>query len=147
MKGVDGAPPSNRSRAPGSSAGSAAFPKRICRDLSKNMQDLDWLAAATTRHQQVVPPSPGPQISFRRASESNFERVSLASHIESRRAALKADFQRLQGKQEWGVKVFALPAAPLAKKKFRTGKEYLQAKSALSRPASGLDRSRALGVR
>jgi hypothetical protein len=42
----------------------------------------------------------------------------------------------LQGKQEWGVKVFALPAAPLAKKKFRTGKEYLQAKSALSRPVS-----------
>ena len=34
--------------------------------------------------------------------------------------------------------MFAFPAAPLPKKKFRTGKEYLQAKSALSRPVSPL---------
>ena len=44
-----------RSLALGSSAGSAGCPKpNSPRTSRKNMQDLDWLAAATTRHQQVV---------------------------------------------------------------------------------------------
>ncbi len=109
----------------------------FARDLAKNMQDLDWLAAVTTRHQEAVSAiaSAADILPARFGLEFSND-LSLRSHIESRRAALKADFQRLEGRQEWGVKVFALPAAPLPKKKFRTGKEYLQAKSALSRPAS-----------
>ena len=58
---------------------------------------------------------------------------SLRSHIDGREAALKADFNRIRGKEEWGVKVFALPVVLMPKKKVRTGKEYLQAKSAQSR--------------
>ena len=106
-------------------------------DLSKNMQDLDWLAAVTTRHQEAISAIAGAADILPARFGLEFSNdLSLRSHIETRRAALKADFQRLQGRQEWGVKVFSLPAAPLPKKKFRTGKEYLQAKSALSRPVS-----------
>jgi len=109
----------------------------FARDLVKNMQDLDWLAAVSTRHQEAVSAiARAADILPARFGLEFSNDLSLRSHIDTRRAALKADFQRLQGRQEWGVKVFALPAAPLPKKKFRTGKEYLQAKSALSRPAS-----------
>jgi hypothetical protein len=109
----------------------------FARDLAKNMQDLDWLAAVTTRHQEAVSAiALAADILPARFGLEFSNDLSLRSHIETRRAALKADFQRLQGRQEWGVKVFALPAEPLPKKKFRTGKEYLQAKSALSRPVS-----------
>jgi hypothetical protein len=109
----------------------------FARDLAKNMQDLDWLAAVTTRHQEAVAAiARAADILPARFGLEFSNDLSLRSHIETRRAALKADFQRLQGRQEWGVKVFALPAEPLPKKKFRTGKEYLQAKSALSRPVS-----------
>jgi gas vesicle protein GvpL/GvpF len=110
----------------------------FARDLAENMHDLEWLAAVSTRHQEAISAiARAADILPARFGLEFSNDLSLRSHIETRRAALKADFQRLQGKQEWGVKVFALPAAPLAKKKFRTGKEYLQAKSALSRPVSG----------
>jgi hypothetical protein len=109
----------------------------FARDLAQNMQDLDWLAAVTTRHQEAISAIAGAADILPARFGLEFSNdLSLRSHIESRRTALRADFQRLRGKQEWGIKVFALASAPLPTKKFRTGKEYLQAKSALSRPAS-----------
>jgi len=110
----------------------------FARDLARNMQDLEWLAAASTRHQEAVSAiARGTDILPARFGLEFSNDQSLRSHIETRRAALKADFERVQGRQEWGVKVFALPAAQLPKKKFRTGKEYLQAKSALLGAVSG----------
>lgn len=109
----------------------------FARDLAQNMQDLDWLAAVSTRHQEAISAIAGAADILPARFGLEFSNdLSLRSHIESQRAALKADFQRLRGKQEWGIKVFALPAAPPPAKKFRTGKEYLQAKSALARPVS-----------
>ena len=110
----------------------------FARDLAKNIQDLDWLAAVSTRHQEAISAIAwnADMLPARFGLEFSND-LSLRSHIESRKAALKADFERLQGRQEWGVKVFALPAAPLRRKTFRSGKEYLQAKSALSRPVPG----------
>jgi gas vesicle protein GvpL/GvpF len=109
----------------------------FARDLAKNMQDLDWLAAVTMRHQQAVSAiARDADILPARFGLEFSNDASLRSHIENRRAVLKADLERLHRRQEWGVKVFVLPAAPLPKKKFRTGKEYLQAKSALSRSVS-----------
>lgn len=108
----------------------------FARDLSKNMQDLEWLATATTRHQQVVSAiAQEADVLPARFGIEFLDEKSLRSHIEGRQAALKADFDRIRGKEEWGVKVFVLPVAPMPKKKIRSGKEYLQAKSALSRRA------------
>jgi Gas vesicle synthesis protein GvpL/GvpF len=102
--------------------------------LSENMQNLDWLAAATTRHQQIVSAlAQETDVLPARFGIEFLSEESLRSHIESRRSILMADFSRIRGKEEWGVKVFALPLVSLPKKKIRTGKEYLQAKSALSR--------------
>ena len=141
VKGVDGAAPIEAiacgsviswvSRVPGAD---------FAHNLAENMQNLDWLAAATTRHQEVVSAIAQTTdiLPARFGIEFRNER-SLRSHVESRQAALKVDFERIRDKQEWGVKVFVLPTEPKAGKKVRTGKEYLEAKSAQLRraPAGG----------
>lgn len=136
LKGVDGA----SAVEPIACAGLICWISRVpeedfAESLSQNMQDLEWLAAATTRHQQVVSAiARSADVLPARFGIEFLNERSLASDVESRRAALKADFNRIRGKEEWGVKVFSLPLAPaLPKKKVRTGKEYLEAKSALSR--------------
>jgi hypothetical protein len=117
-------------------------------DLSKNMQDLDWLAAATVRHQRAISViSETADILPARFGIEFLNEKSLRAHIDGRRAALQDDLKRIRGREEWGVKVFALPVAPppLAKKlsakkqlvkTIRSGREYLEAKSALSRRAA-----------
>ena len=141
LKGVDGAAPIEAIGCGSLIAWISRVPEaEFAQNLAENMQNLDWLAAATTRHQKVVsaiartadilPARFG--IEFRNED-------SLRSHVESRQAALKADFERIRDKQEWGVKIFVMTAEPKAGKKVRTGKEYLEAKSALLRgaPAGG----------
>ena len=118
-------------------------------DLSKNMQDLDWLAAATIRHQRAISViAETADILPARFGIEFLNEKSLRTHIDSRRAALQDDLKRIRGREEWGVKIFALPVAPtpLAKKhlgkkhsvneKIRSGREYLEAKSALARRAA-----------
>ena len=135
LKGVDGVAPIQ----PLVCAGLICWISRVSatefgENLSKNMQDLDWLTSATIRHQQVVSAiSQAADVLPARFGIEFLSDKSLRSHIESRQPALKADFNRIRGKQEWGVKVFALPVVPVARQKVRTGKEYLQAKSALTR--------------
>lgn len=138
LKGVDGAAPVE----PLACAGLICWISRVPEaefgeNLSKNMQDLDWLAAATIGHQQVVSAiAEAADILPARFGIEFLSDESLRSHIENRQPVLRADFNRIRGKQEWGVKVFALPVVAIPKKKVRTGKEYLEAKSALSRRAA-----------
>lgn len=125
-------------------------------NLSKNMQDLDWLAAATVRHQRAISViAETADILPARFGIEFLNEKSLRAHIDSRRAALQDDLKRIRGREEWGVKVFALPVPPpplsqlakkhLAKKqsvntsvnkKIPSGREYLEAKSAMSRRAA-----------
>ena|SRR5579883_3179785 len=102
--------------------------------LAKNMQDLDWLATVSTRHQQVV--SAIAQATDMLPARFGIEFLnenSLASHVRAHEDSLAADLRRIRGKEEWGVKVFSAPATAAPVKRVRTGKEYLQAKSALAR--------------
>ena len=135
LKGVDGASGVETIGCGGLICWISRVPETdFARDLSKNMQDLNWLATATTLHQQVVSAiAQEADVLPARFGIEFLDEKSLRSHIEGRQAALKADFDRIRGKEEWGVKVFVLPVAPMPKKKIRTGKEYLEAKSALSR--------------
>jgi hypothetical protein len=142
LKGVDGAAPVEALDCAGLVCWISRVPEaEFAQNLSKNMQNLDWLAGATTRHQQVVSAiAQTADVLPARFGIEFLNEKSLLAHVESRKSILEADFNRLAGKEEWGVKVFALPAAaPVSKKKIRTGKEYLQAKSALAR--RGLKRS------
>jgi len=138
LKGIDGA----AAVEPLSCAGLICWISRVpeaefAENLAKNMQDLDWLAAATTRHQQVVSAiAEAADILPARFGIEFLNDKSLRSHIEGRKSFLKADLDRIRGKEEWGVKVFALPIIAMPKKKIRSGKDYLQAKAALTHRAT-----------
>jgi hypothetical protein len=138
LKGIDGVAPVEPLVCGGLTCWISRVPEtEFAENLVKNMQDLDWLAAATTRHQQVVSAiAEAADILPARFGIEFLNDKSLRSHIESQKSHLKADLDRIRGKEEWGVKVFGLPIVSLPKKKIRTGKEYLQAKSALTHRAT-----------
>jgi Gas vesicle synthesis protein GvpL/GvpF len=135
-KGVDGAAPVQALACAGFICWISRVPEaEFAQELSDNMQNLDWLAAATTRHQEVISAiAQAADILPARFGIEFLNEKSLLAHVESRKSILEPDFNRIRGKEEWGVKVFGLSvAAPMSKKKIRTGREYLQAKSALVR--------------
>jgi Gas vesicle synthesis protein GvpL/GvpF len=102
-------------------------------NLAKNIENLDWLAPMSVRHQRAVAAiAERADILPARFGTVFLDEPSLMANIKSRKVELQEDFRRIQGSEEWGVKVFALPpqATPLPSS-VRSGKEYLQAKSAL----------------
>lgn len=104
------------------------------KDLNKNMENLDWLASASVAHQGAIS-------AIRTQAEvlpARFGTVfrnlpSLRKHVRAGLREFQKDFDRLKDADEWGVKVFALPA-PAAKSVSRlpaSGRAYLKAKAAL----------------
>jgi hypothetical protein len=101
--------------------------------LSANMENLDWLAAMGTRHQEAVSAiSQMSDVLPARFGTVFLTESSLRADVRKRQSEMLTDFKRIQGCEEWGVKVFAaasgkvkLPAT------LRTGKDYLKAKSAI----------------
>lgn len=101
-------------------------------NLSKNIEDLDWLAPMTTQHQRVVSAiAEMTDLLPARFATVFITRESLCADIKSRKATLAADLKRIKGNEEWGVKVFVLPQKVERPAAVRSGKDYLQAKSAL----------------
>lgn len=101
-------------------------------NLSRNMENLEWLANASVRHQRVV----GAIHELQPILPARFGTVfrhyeSLAEDVAGRKAALKTGFRRIAGADEWGVRVFAAARPVMTAGSSRTGKEYLQRKSAL----------------
>jgi hypothetical protein len=110
--------------------------------LSQNMENLEWLADASVRHQRVVGAIHERQpILPARFGTVFLTRDSLADDVASRKAALKASFRRISGADEWGIRVFAATKSAPAGPGARSGREYLQRKSALlqTRPARTLE--------
>src|SRR5215472_17977200 len=104
------------------------------KDLNQNMENLDWLAAASVAHQRVLS-------AIRIQAEvlpARFGTVfrnlsSLRKHVGAGRSEFKKDFKRLKDADEWGVKVFALQPAPAKNpsRASRSGRAYLVARAAL----------------
>jgi hypothetical protein len=111
--------------------------------LSERMQDLEWLAASSLRHQRAVA-----ELTSRIATlPARFGTIfltdaSLAQHVKQHKRALAGAFKRVADADEWGIKVFALaaPQKPIPAKA-RSGSEYLKRKAQLlaPRPAKKLD--------
>ncbi len=125
-------------------AGLVAWISRVSRtefadNLAGNMEDLEWLAAAGVRHQRAVSAiAEQTEILPARFGTVFLSESSLEADVRARKRTLEADFERIKDADEWGVKVFALPArTELPQSELRTGKEYLKAKAALlqRRPA------------
>ena len=110
--------------------------------LAQNMEKLEWLADASVRHQRVVGAIHERQaILPARFGTVFISQDSLADDVARRKAALKASFRRISGADEWGIRVFAAKRSTAAGGGARSGREYLQRKSAMqqTRPARTLE--------
>ncbi|HET7440098.1 MAG TPA: GvpL/GvpF family gas vesicle protein [Terriglobales bacterium] len=101
-------------------------------NLPKNIENLDWLAGMSVRHQRAVSAiAEAADILPARFGTVFLSDASLCDDVKSRKTELTADFKRIAGSEEWGVKVFALTPPTQLPGPLRSGKDYLQAKSSL----------------
>lgn len=120
-------------------AGLTCWVSRVSKDdfadnLSANIENLDWLAEVTPRHQAVLASiSEINDVLPARFGTVFLNESSLRADIARRKAVLLSDLKRIKGSEEWGVKVFAVRPEFAEIPAVESGKSYLQAKSALLR--------------
>jgi Gas vesicle synthesis protein GvpL/GvpF len=102
------------------------------RNLAHNIENLDWLAETSVAHQRVIA-AIGRETEILPVRLGTIFRTeaSLCKHVGKRAQALKDDFARIKGADEWGVKVFEIKPVASALPRVRSGKDYLKAKAAL----------------
>lgn len=105
--------------------------------LTENMENLDWLAAASLRHQQVVSELGSKETVLPARFGTVFlSQASLTADVARRRPTLLKAFKRLSNADEWGLKIFAM-AQPQSQISAASGKDYLRQKAATLKAASG----------
>jgi len=103
-------------------------------NLAKKIENLEWLAEMTSRHQSVLATiAEVNDILPARFGTVFLNEASLTANIENRKPVLLSDLKRIQGNEEWGVKVFAVRPEMAEIPEVKSGKSYLQAKSAMLR--------------
>jgi Gas vesicle synthesis protein GvpL/GvpF len=123
-------------------AGMTCWISRVSKDdfadnLSRNMEDLEWLSEMTPRHQRVLAAiAETNDVLPARFGTVFLNEATLAADVQNRQAVLRSDLERIQGNEEWGVKVFAVRPEMAEIPDVKSGKSYLQAKSALLRARS-----------
>ena len=111
--------------------------------ISNNMENLEWLALHGVRHQQVVAEIFAAQTILPARFGTVFSgEPALLKNVQQRKRGLERVFAKISGAEEWGVKIFAeeAPAKPVAQQ-VRSGKDYLQLKSAKLKNRPERDRS------
>lgn len=99
-------------------------------DLARKMEDLEWLAEASVRHQRVVAAIAGQVELLPARFGTVFLGVeSLEEDIRSRKKQLSVAFARIADADEWGIKVFLTATSVPAMRKAASGKDYLQIKA------------------
>ena len=100
-------------------------------EMEKNLENLEWLALHSVRHQQVV----GEIAARSTIVPARFGTIfsgeaALVKNVTERKSALRKVFDRVDGADEWGVKVFMEKRAPAKVTEARSGKDYLRQKAA-----------------
>ncbi len=109
-------------------------PKEYGDELQSRMENLDWLAGASVRHQKVVGAiHEQSTILPARFATLFLSEATLTADLKRRSAEMKKDFQRLSGSDEYGVKIFANPQAAIAVEAPQSGRDYLKRKSEMLR--------------
>jgi hypothetical protein len=103
----------------------------FAQDMERNIENLEWLALHSVRHQQVV----GEVAAQTAIVPARFGTVfsgeaALTKNVSGRGEALKKVFNRVADADEWGVKVFAEKKAPAKITAAHSGRDYLQQKAA-----------------
>ena len=98
-------------------------------ELARKMEELEWLAESSVRHQRVV----GAIAAKTTLLPARFGTIflsheSLSGDVESRAKSLGAAFNRIKDADEWGVKVFLTAPSKPALISAKSGKDYLQKK-------------------
>jgi hypothetical protein len=94
--------------------------------LERNMENLEWLAAASVHHQRVVGSiAESADILPARFGTVFLGERSMASDVAARKAALMRALQRIEGASEWGVKVFAEAREAMPSTPASSGTDYL----------------------
>ncbi len=113
--------------------------KEFAQELSRNMEDLEWLAAAGVAHQHVVAEiAHQADVLPARFGTVFLSERSLTDDIKKNKKGLGEALQIVSGADEWGVKVFAVAPPPGATVTAKSGKEYLQKKAEARRPNIGI---------
>jgi len=100
--------------------------------LTKNMENLDWLASASVAHQRAIQAiSQHADILPARFGTIFRDGQSLAAHIQKHLKQISADFKRVKDADEWGIKIFESAPTTTVVPNLSSGKEYLLAKAAL----------------
>jgi len=100
--------------------------------LASNMENLEWLAGASVRHQRVVSQIAEATTLLPARFGTVFNSVpSLAEHVRAEKDKLSKTLARIEGTEEWGVKLFLNPSPPASPIEVSSGRDYLRAKSAM----------------
>lgn len=101
-------------------------------NLARNMENLEWLAEASVRHQRAVSAiAEQAEILPARLGTIFLSPSSLEADLRKKKRILQADFSSIKDSDEWGVKVFAVANQPkLPAPDVKSGKDYLKAKAA-----------------
>src|SRR5919205_2096754 len=98
--------------------------------VSQNLEDLDWLAAVSVRHQRSVSAiAKSCDMLPARLGTVFLTEESLRADIRRRSDSLERDLKRIAGMQEWGVKIFLAPQPTALPSNVKSGREYLEPKS------------------
>ena len=99
-------------------------------ELARKMEELEWLAESSVRHQRVVSAIAQKMTLLPARFGTIFlSQESLSADVASRAKNLAAAFTRVKDADEWGIKVFlTAPSAP-ALISAKSGKDYLQKKA------------------
>lgn len=101
-------------------------------ELANRIQNLDWLAGASLRHQRVISELAGARtILPARFGTVFLSDESLRDDVEGRQQQLRDSLDRIEGKEEWGVKVYARGSTGSVPVEAASGAEYLRAKAAV----------------
>ncbi|MDP9268795.1 MAG: GvpL/GvpF family gas vesicle protein [Acidobacteriota bacterium] len=105
-------------------------------ELERNIENLDWLAEASVRHQRVVAElSARDTVLPARFGTVFISEKTLFADVAGRKKDLQAALRRLAGTEEWGVKVFqSEPERPTVAAE--SGRDYLRQKAAILKPAA-----------
>ena len=100
--------------------------------LNDNMQNLEWLAEASVRHQQVVAEiAAHADVLPARFATVFLSAESLRQDVKRRAGELRRGFARVRGCDEWGVKIYALSRPVPQPTGKLSGRGYLERKSRL----------------
>lgn len=100
--------------------------------LAANMENLEWLSGASVRHQRTVSQiSESVTLLPARFGTVFKSEQSLIQHIRNQKDQLTATLARIEGAEEWGVKLFLNSSPPASPIEVTSGRDYLRAKSAM----------------